>query len=89
MQTTKAKMIYDYCKQQGWESFMWGDAQRLDRLYDAAGLQRRNSDPLKKWQAVLQICDQNSQTKKPFFRKVRVNLHGQGGMSFARRFYVL
>jgi hypothetical protein len=89
MQTTQAKMIYDYCKKQGWESFMWGDGHMLDRLYEAADLHIRNPHPSNKWQAVLHICDRNSKTKKPLFRKARVNLHGHRGIAFARRFYVL
>lgn len=67
---------------------MWGDARILESLYDAAGLRLRDPQPPRKWQAVLNICERNSRTKKPLFRKVRVNLHGQGGIAVARRFYV-
>jgi hypothetical protein len=89
MKTTQANIIYDYCKKQGWDSFMWGDAHILESLYEAAGLRIRNPHPSNKWKAVLNICETNSKTKKPLFRKVRLNLHGQGGISFARMFYLL
>jgi hypothetical protein len=89
MQTTKAEMIYEYCKKQGWESFMVGDAHLLDALFEAAGLHVSSPQSARKWQTVLNICEQNTKTKTPLFRKVRVNLHGHGGIAFARRFYVL
>ena len=87
--TRAPERIYDYCKKQGWKSFMWGDGAMLDELFAVAGLQSSNPDPAQKRRAVLNICEKNSKSKKPLFRKARVNLHGQGGIAFARKFYVL
>ena len=90
-------MIYEYCKEQGLDSFMWGDGSILDKLFEVAGLkaQRIHSlyshHPIDKWAAVLNVCDKNSKTQRPLFKKFHVDLRGMQGIpqGYVRGFSLL
>jgi hypothetical protein len=97
MKTRKAKIIYDYCKEQGWDTFMWGDGSILDELFEKAKLKAQrlhlahDDHPIDKWRAVLDVCDRNVKSKNPLFRKLRVDLRGMQGIphGYVRGFSLL
>ncbi len=97
MKTRKAEIIYNYCKEQGWDGFIWGDGSILDELFEKANLKAqrlhlKNDDhPIDKWKAVLDVCEKNVKSKNPLFRKVFVDLKGLQGIphGYVRGFFLL
>jgi hypothetical protein len=97
MKKTKARIIYEYSKVQGWDSFMWGDGSILDVLFEVAGLKAQrlhnayDDHPIDKWAAVLNVCEKNSKTQRPLFKKFHVDLRGMQGIphGYVRGFSLL
>lgn len=84
LKPTKAQIIYDYCKKQGWDSFMWGDGSLIDEMFDVAELKAEKINgsvyPVSKWKAVLDVCEKNAKSKRPLFKKFHVDLRGMYGI---------